>query len=330
MTAHRYCRRSIAAGTDSPLRIHSLDSLADSGLRRSGAAPSVPVALSSVPPSGERHSRIHRAVAAVGVSLRSVSFSSHIGCTVNFVGLPWTSRLREERHKRGRGTGALPELEFILNEERRRMRQAGGVSRRGGGVLQFLEVEGASAAAAVLEEEDVGRGCGGSIMVWEKEKSTFKYLLCGILRLHSMCDLASRVPKIEQISEEQLIDLVFYLLVLLGAYIQVNIHFLIRYCSLQLLTVIVSSQYQEVALALTAYYKVAIQDLVYICKEAAFAAVCVDVKYLRTNDSSRSVSPTTEETLNHLGCSVILLFNFYSLCVSKSYFGNALLTNRFF
>ncbi|KAG6418611.1 hypothetical protein SASPL_120815 [Salvia splendens] len=188
MTAHRYCRRSIAAGTDSPLRIHSLDSLADSGLRRFGAAPSVPVALSSVPPSCERHSRIHRAVAAVGVSLRSVSFSSHIGCTVNFVGLPWTSRLRE--------------------------------------------------------------------------KSTFKYLLCGILLLHSMCDLVSRMPKIEQISEEQLIDLVFYLLVLLGAYIQVNIHFLIRYCSLQLLTVIVSSQYQEVALALTAYYKVAIQDLV--------------------------------------------------------------------
>ncbi|KAG6436553.1 hypothetical protein SASPL_101455 [Salvia splendens] len=49
----------------------------------------------------------------------------------------------------------------IIQEERRRMRLAGGVSRRGGGVLQFLEVEGASAAAAVLEEEDVGRGCGG-------------------------------------------------------------------------------------------------------------------------------------------------------------------------
>ncbi|KAG6424579.1 hypothetical protein SASPL_114997 [Salvia splendens] len=237
MTAHRYCRRSIAASTDSPLRIHSLDSLADSGLRRFGAAPSVPVALSSVPPSGERHSRIHRVVAAVGVSLRSVSFSSHIGCTVNFVGLPWTSRLRN-----------LP-LHLIA-----------------------------------------------AIMVWEREKSTFKYLLCGILLLHSMCDLASRVPKIEQIllddakmSEEQLIDLVFYLLVLLGAYIHV-----------------------------------------YICKEAAFAAVCVEVKYLWTNDSSRSVSPTTEETLNHLGCSVILLFNFYSPCVSKSCFGNALLTNRFF
>lgn len=37
------------------------------------------------------------------------------------------------------------------------------------------------------------------IMAWERDKSTFKYLLCGILLLHSMCDLASRVPKIEQV-----------------------------------------------------------------------------------------------------------------------------------
>ncbi|XP_042042013.1 uncharacterized protein LOC121787365 [Salvia splendens] len=62
------------------------------------------------------------------------------------------------------------------------------------------------------------------IMDWEMDKSTFKYLLCGILLLHSMIHLASRVPKIEQILlddvkiSEQLIDLVFYLLVLLGPY----------------------------------------------------------------------------------------------------------------
>ncbi|KAG6387317.1 hypothetical protein SASPL_152504 [Salvia splendens] len=89
----------------------------------------------------------------------------------------------------------------------------------------------------------------------------------------------------------------------------VLLHAALVACSLQLLTVIVSPHYQEVAQALTAYYKVAIQDLVktenikllvYIFKEAAFAAVCVDVKYLQTNDSSRSASPTTEETLNHL------------------------------
>ncbi|XP_042038349.1 nodulin homeobox-like [Salvia splendens] len=105
---------------------------------------------------------------------------------------------------------------------------------------------------------------------------------------------------------EQLIDLVFYLL-FVDMYLLLRIqeshtipndmvllHAALVACSLQLLTVIVSPHYQEVAQALTAYYKV------YIFKEAAFAAVCVDVKYLQTNDSSRSASPTTEETLNHL------------------------------
>ncbi|XP_041995987.1 uncharacterized protein LOC121746129 isoform X2 [Salvia splendens] len=118
-------------------------------------------------------------------------------------------------------------------------------------------------------------------MVWEREKSTFKYFLCGILLLHSMCDLASRVPKIEQESHTIPNDMVL-------------LHAVLVACSLQLLTVIVSPHYQEVAQVLTAYYKV------YIFKEAAFVAVCVDVKYLQTNDSSRSASPTTEETLNHL------------------------------
>ncbi|XP_073157729.1 nodulin homeobox-like [Henckelia pumila] len=33
------------------------------------------------------------------------------------------------------------------------------------------------------------------IMAWERDKSTFRYLLCGILQLHSMCDLASRCLK---------------------------------------------------------------------------------------------------------------------------------------
>ncbi|XP_057782461.1 nodulin homeobox-like [Salvia miltiorrhiza] len=171
------------------------------------------------------------------------------------------------------------------------------------------------------------------IMAWERDKSTFKYLLCGILLLHSMCDLASRVPKIEQILlddvkiSEQLIDLVFYLLVLLGAYRQethtipndmVLLHSALVACSLKLLTVIVSPQYQEVAQVLTAYYKVD------IFMEAAFAAVCVDVKFLHTklsaqqDDSSGSASPTAEETLNHLcqQCDSSLQF-LQSLCQQK-------------
>ncbi|KAG6385472.1 hypothetical protein SASPL_154307 [Salvia splendens] len=189
------------------------------------------------------------------------------------------------------------------------------------------------------------------IMDWEMDKSTFKYLLCGILLLHSMIHLASRVPKIEQVIgsqtillddvkiSEQLIDLVFYLLVLLGPYRHVSIHFLesldlssvvCRYVlttsypgishhtqwhgsssfgSGSLYYKIVSPHYQEVAQALNAYYKVD------IFIEAEFAAVCVDVKFLQTNDSSGSAFPTTEETLNHLCQSVILLFNFYSPCL---------------
>ncbi|KAG6385473.1 hypothetical protein SASPL_154308 [Salvia splendens] len=162
------------------------------------------------------------------------------------------------------------------------------------------------------------------IIDWEMDKSTFKYLLCGILLLHSMIHLASRVPKIEQILlddvkiSEQLIDLVFNLLVLLGISHHTQWHGSSSFGSGSLYYKIVSPRYQEVAQALNAYYKV------YIFIEAEFAAVCVDVKFLQTNDSSGSAFPTTEETLNHLCQSVILLFNFYSPCVSKSCSGNAL------
>ncbi|XP_042067235.1 uncharacterized protein LOC121810539 [Salvia splendens] len=130
---------------------------------------------------------------------------------------------------------------------------------------------------------------------------------------------------------EQLIDLVFYLLVLLGPYRHVSIHFLeildlysvvCRYVlttsdpgishhtqwygsssfgSDSLYCKIVSPHYQEVAQALTAYYKVD------IFIEAEFAAVCVDVKFLQTNDSFGSAFPTTEETLSHLCQSLLHL-----------------------
>ncbi|EYU46643.1 hypothetical protein MIMGU_mgv1a001710mg [Erythranthe guttata] len=170
-------------------------------------------------------------------------------------------------------------------------------------------------------------------MDWERDRSTFKYLLCGVLLLHSMCDLASRVPKIEQILlddvkvSEQLIDLVFYLLVLLGAYRQeyhntpnemVLLHSALVACGLKLLTVIVSQQYQEVAQVLVAYYKVD------IFMDAVFSAVCIDVKFLQTKlsaeqaESSANTSPTAEETLNHLcqQCDSSLQF-LQSLCQQK-------------
>ncbi|KAG6382351.1 hypothetical protein SASPL_157980 [Salvia splendens] len=93
---------------------------------------------------------------------------------------------------------------------------------------------------------------------------------------------------------EQLIDLVFYLLVLLGISHHTQWHGSSSFGSGSLYYKIVSPHYQEVAQALTAYYKVD------IFIEAEFAAVCVDVKFLQTNDSFGSAFPTTEETLNHL------------------------------
>ncbi|KAL6500408.1 hypothetical protein OROHE_025774 [Orobanche hederae] len=177
------------------------------------------------------------------------------------------------------------------------------------------------------------------IMAWERDKETFKYLLCGVLLLHSMCDLASRVLKIEQQPDillddvkvsEQLIDLVFYLLILVGSYRQENqnipndmilLHSALVACTLKLLMVIVSPQYQEVAQVLSAYYKVD------IFMDAAFSAVCTDVKYLQTKLSveqaespAGTTPPTAEETLNHLcqQCDSSLHF-LQSLCQQKSF-----------
>ncbi|XP_073302747.1 nodulin homeobox-like [Primulina huaijiensis] len=181
------------------------------------------------------------------------------------------------------------------------------------------------------------------IMAWERDKSTFKYLLCGILLLHSMCDLASRVPKIEQILlddvkvSEQLIDLVFYLLVILGAYRKdhchtpndmVLLHSALVACSLKLLTVIVSPQYEEVAQVLTSYYKVD------VFMEATFTAVHKDIKFLQSRlsaehvESSADTSPTAEETLNHLcqQCDSSLQF-LQSLCQQKL-FSERLVKNK--
>lgn len=61
-----------------------------------------------------------------------------------------------------------------------------------------------------------------------------------------------------------------------------------------------------------------------IFMEAAFAAVCIDVKFLQTklsaqqDDSSASGSPTAEETLDHLcqQCDASLQF-LQSLCQQK-------------
>ncbi|KOM44255.1 hypothetical protein LR48_Vigan05g186000, partial [Vigna angularis] len=62
-----------------------------------------------------------------------------------------------------------------------------------------------------------------------RNEALFRYLLRGIRLLHSLCDLASRNSKFEQILlddvkiMEQLTDLVFYMLIVLGGYRKIDI-----------------------------------------------------------------------------------------------------------
>ncbi|XP_009778422.1 nodulin homeobox isoform X2 [Nicotiana tabacum] len=104
------------------------------------------------------------------------------------------------------------------------------------------------------------------ILASEANAGLLKYLLSGFQLLHSLSDLASRNPKIEQILlddvkvSEQLLDLVFYSLVILCTYSKVSIdmgllHSTLVASSLYLLTVCISSQWHELAQVLLAYYK---------------------------------------------------------------------------
>ncbi|KAF7805508.1 nodulin homeobox isoform X2 [Senna tora] len=122
----------------------------------------------------------------------------------------------------------------------------------------------------------------------DRDEKMFKYLLCGIRLLHSMCDLAPRHSKLEQIMLddvkvlEQLIDLVFYMLVVLGGYRQEERAFSFRYlvysalvaCSLYLLTGFISTQWQDLVHVLLVHPKVD------IFMDAAFGSVRMVVRCL--------------------------------------------------
>ncbi|OIT32576.1 PREDICTED: nodulin homeobox [Nicotiana attenuata] len=169
------------------------------------------------------------------------------------------------------------------------------------------------------------------ILASEANAGLLKYLLSGFQLLHSLSDLASRNPKIEQILlddvkvSEQLLDLVFYSLVILCTYSKVSndmglLHSTLVASSLYLLTVCISSQWHELAQVLLAYYKVD------VLIDTAFAAVTADIKILRRNlsadhaHSQQEYGLKAEETLNHLcqQCEASLQF-LQSLCQQKSF-----------
>ncbi|WMV47535.1 hypothetical protein MTR67_040920, partial [Solanum verrucosum] len=175
----------------------------------------------------------------------------------------------------------------------------------------------------------------------EGNAGLLKYLLSGFQLLHSLGDLASRHPKIEQILlddvkvSEQLLDLVFYSLVILCTYRKVSndmvlLHSTLVASSLYLLTVCISSQWLELAQVLLAYNKVD------VLMDSAFAAVTADIKILQRNlsadhaHSRQAYGLKAEETLNHLcqQCEASLQF-LQSLCQQKL-FRERLVKNKVF
>ncbi|CAK9327047.1 unnamed protein product [Citrullus colocynthis] len=173
-----------------------------------------------------------------------------------------------------------------------------------------------------------------------RDEALYKYLLCGVRLLHSLCDLAPRHARLEQIllddvkMSEQLLDLVFYMLIVLGGFKQENYqsdsisvaHSSLVACSLYLLTVCISSQWQDLVHVLIAHPKVD------IFMEAAFASVFQSVKVLdlrlSTKNSDTTCTVPIAELINYLclQCEASLQF-LQTLCQQKA-FRERLLRNK--
>ncbi|KAG6787166.1 hypothetical protein POTOM_008799 [Populus tomentosa] len=179
------------------------------------------------------------------------------------------------------------------------------------------------------------------LMSSDRDESLLRYLLRGIRLLHSLCDLAPRNSKLEQVLlddvkiSEQLLDLVFYLLIVLSGYRQENciscslllVHSALVASSLHLLSGCISLQWQDLVQVLLAHPKVD------IFMDAAFGAVHVAIRFLQVKLSDQytglhSKSPTAEQIVNYIcqQCEASLQI-LQSLCQQKV-FRERLLRNK--
>ncbi|WCJ21437.1 sequence-specific DNA binding sequence-specific DNA binding transcription factors [Euphorbia peplus] len=176
----------------------------------------------------------------------------------------------------------------------------------------------------------------------DKDEALLRYLLCGIRLLHSLCELAPRHAKLEQILlddvkvSEQLIDLVFYVLIVLnGVREEVDnkcamplLHSALVACSLYLLIGCISSHWQDLIHVLLAHPKVD------IFMDAAFGAVHLAIRFLQIKLSAQQAdihmrsSLTAEQIASYVcqQCEVSLQF-LQSLCQQKL-FRERLLRNK--
>ncbi|XP_057449111.1 nodulin homeobox-like [Lotus japonicus] len=181
-----------------------------------------------------------------------------------------------------------------------------------------------------------------AIISSDRNEALFRYLLRGIRLLHSLCDLSPRLPKLDQIFLddvkvlEQLMDFVFYMLIVLSGYRQEDhafspmylLHSALVACSLYLLTGFISAQWQDIVHVLLAHPKVD------IFMDAAFGSVRIAVRCLEntlvacSKDFSTEPNLPAEQIVYYLcqQCEASLQF-LQSLCQQKL-FKERLLKNK--
>ncbi|KAK8644053.1 hypothetical protein V6N13_013326 [Hibiscus sabdariffa] len=176
----------------------------------------------------------------------------------------------------------------------------------------------------------------------DRDEALLRYLLCGIRLLHSLCELAPRHTKLEQVLlddvkvSEQLIDLVFYVLIVLNDYREdihdsgpvPVLHSALVACSLYLLTGCISSQWQDLALVMVAHPKV---DMF---MDLACRAIHLVVRFLQNRlfaqhtDICAKPSPTTESMVNYLCQQCEASLQFLQLLCQQKPFRERLLKNK--
>ncbi|KAJ8898687.1 hypothetical protein K2173_004721 [Erythroxylum novogranatense] len=174
-----------------------------------------------------------------------------------------------------------------------------------------------------------------------RDESRLRHVLYGLRLLHTLFDLAPRHTKLEQILlnelklQEQLLDMVFYLLIVLGGFRQEDnnsssllLHSALVASSLYLFTACLSSHFQDLVPVLLAHPKVE------IFTDSAFGAVNVAIKFLDLKLSAHNTvlsiksSPTSEQIINYMcqQCEASLQF-LQSMCQQKI-FREHLLSNK--
>ncbi|KAL4205525.1 hypothetical protein AMTRI_Chr01g137730 [Amborella trichopoda] len=133
---------------------------------------------------------------------------------------------------------------------------------------------------------------------------SLRYILCGVRLLHSLCELASRHAKLEQILledvkiTEQILDLVFFMHVVLARYEQDGysgsylplLHSALVACSLYLLRDYISLKWQDLVNVLVAHPKID------VFMNASFDALRVDIGLLQMTLSSLNTKVTEKKT----------------------------------